>query len=57
MLFEIEKYVYFWKFIQYAIHWDKTNIKKIPFGQINGAKKSFFHELQLITVSLLISDS
>ena len=51
----------FWKFIQYTIHWDKTQmLKKFPLDKINvtiNALTSFFHELQLITVLLLIRNS
>ena len=42
----------FWKCIQYAIHWDKTQmLKKIPFGQTDGTLTDlfFFHKLLLIT--------
>ena len=40
----------FWKCIQYTMNWDKTQIlKKIP--------SFFFHELQLLTVLLLLWDS
>ena len=47
----------FWKCIQYAIHWDKTQmLKKIPFEQINGTKTDlfFFHKLLLITVFVFV---
>ena len=51
----------FWKFIQYPMHWDKTQIfLKIIFAKDKRNKNwvlSFFHELQLITVLLLILDS
>ena len=49
----------FWKCIQYTIHWDKTNVKKILLDKINGTKMAsfFFREIQLLTVLLLISDS
>ena len=50
----------FWKFIQDNIHWDKTqHVKKNSFGLNKRYKKNsfFFHELQLITVLLLIPDS
>ena len=31
-----------WKFIQYTIHWDKTQmLKKIPLDKINGTKNDF----------------
>ena len=33
----------FWKYIQYTINWDKTQIsKKIPRGKINGTKNAPF---------------
>ena len=47
----------FWKFIQYTLHYDKTQIKKISFGQNKRYKNSLFRELQVITVSLLIRNS
>ena len=49
----------FWKCIQYTIHWDKTNVKKIPFQQNKQYKNTFFFfcKLPLITVLLLIWDS
>ena len=41
----------FWKFIQYTIHWDKTQmLKRIPSEKMH----SFFCELQLIKIFLLI---
>ena len=50
-----------WKFIQYTIHGDETQmLKKNSFGQNKQYKKCsyfFFRELQLTTVSLLICDS
>ena len=49
-----------WKFTQYTLLWDKTQMsKKFHSDKINGKKVSsfFFCELQLITVSLLICDS
>ena len=49
-----------WKLIQYAVHWDKTQIlKKFSSETINGTKKPsfFFRGRQLITVVLLICDS
>ena len=41
------------------MHWDKTQmLEESPSDKINGTKMpSFFRELQLITVSLLIWDS
>ena len=50
----------FWKFIQYTIHWDKTQIlQKSPSEKINVTKNPlfFFRELQLITILLLIRNS
>ena len=50
----------FWKYIQYSIHWDKTQIlKKNPSAKINGTKNVlvFFRDLQHITVLRLICDS
>ena len=50
----------FQKFIQYTIHGDKTQIlQKFPSDKINVTKNAFFffHELQLITVLLLICNS
>ena len=47
----------FWKCIQYAIHWDKTQmLKTFPSDEINGTKNAlfFFRELQHVTVLLLI---
>ena len=32
MFFYVKVYI-FWKFIQCAIHWGNTNVKKISFGQ------------------------
>ena len=33
----------FWKFIQYTIHWDKTQmLKTFPFNKINGVKIALF---------------
>ena len=32
----------FWKFIQYTIHWDKTNIKKFPSDKIDVTKNALF---------------
>ena len=59
--------LYFWyakvhvfrKFFQYNIQWDKTQMsKKIPSGNINVAKNAFFlHQLQLITILILINNS
>ena len=47
----------FWKFIQYTIHWDKTQtLKKFPSDKTN-VSKNFFRGLQLITVLLLIRNS
>ena len=49
----------FWKCIQYTIHWDKTNLIKVLFGQNKRYKKCplfFFHDLQLITFLLSICD-
>ena len=44
----------FWKFIQYNIYWDKTQmLKKFPLWKF----LFFFHELQLIVVLLLIRSS
>ena len=46
----------FWKYIQYTIHWDKTQIlQKLPSDKINGIKNVlfFFRQLQLITALLL----
>ena len=57
-MFFVEVYV-FWKFIRY-IHWDKARMsKKNFFHKINFTRNVlfFFHELQLITVLLLIHDS
>ena len=37
----------FWKYIQYTIHWDKTQMsKKFPSGKINGAKNVLFFLLR-----------
>ena len=37
----------FWKFIQYTIHWDKTQmLKKFPFDRIQVAKMHPFFLLQ-----------
>ena len=50
----------FWKFIQYTIHWDKTQMLKIfPSDKINITKMHFFSFLssKLITVLLLICNS
>ena len=50
----------FCKFIQYTIHWDKTQmLKKISLDKINATKNVlfFFRDLQLIKVLLLIGDS
>ena len=47
----------YWKFIQHAIHWDKTlMLKKLPLDKVNVTKNAlfFFNELQLITVLLSI---
>ena len=47
----------FWKCIQYTIHWDKTNLKKIPYGQNKRYKKMasfFFHELKLISFTFKV---
>ena len=32
----------FWKCIQYTIHWDETNVKKIPSDKIKGTKNAHF---------------
>ena len=43
-----------WKFIQYTIHWDKTQmLKKIPLDKINGTKNDFFFLLQSPTHTVL----
>ena len=47
----------FWKFIQYTIHWNKTQMLKKFLRKKQTEQKMpsfFFRELQLITVSLLI---
>ena len=50
-----------WKFIQYTVHWDKTQVlKKISFGKKNVTKNVipfFFCDLQIIIVLLLICHS
>ena len=41
--FWYEKVNTFWRFIQYTIHWDKTQIlKKFPSSKINGTKNALF---------------
>ena len=42
--------MYFWKCIQYTIHWGKTNVKDFPSNKINGTKNAlfFFCDLQFI---------
>ena len=50
----------FWKFIQYAIHWDKTQmLVKVSSDKMNGTKmpQFFYRKLQLVIVLLLIHDS
>ena len=57
VLWYVKVYI-FWKFIQYTIHWDKTQ-KKFLSGKTNATKMHsfFFHEHQPITVLLLIRNS
>ena len=55
-----KKIYIFWKFIQYSIHWNKTQmLKKIPSDKINVTKNALFfsRELQLITDLLWIRSS
>ena len=50
----------FWKFIQYTLHWDKTQMLKKNFSdKINVTKNALFpfRELQLITLLLLTCNS
>ena len=42
MFFDMKKYM-FWKFIQYTVHWDKTQmLKKFPSGKIIVARNALF---------------
>ena len=59
-IFWYVKNMYILKMYSIAIHWDKTYVKKLSFGQNKQFKKCpllFFCELQLIIVLLLNCDS
>ena len=50
----------FWKFIQYTIHWDKTQkLKKFHSDKINDTKNAlfFFRKIQLVTGLLSFRNS
>ena len=57
-VFRYVKECLFWKFIQYAIHWEKM-LNKFPSDKINLKKmySFFFCKLQFLTVLLLIHNS
>ena len=49
-VFRYVKVCIFWKFIQYTIHWDKTQmLKKSPSDKINITKDALFFPLQAPT--------
>ena len=58
MFFQYVKVYLFWKFIQYTIHWDETQMLKKKFlwtkSTLQKMRSFYFWELQLITVLLLI---
>ena len=42
-VFWYEKLYIFWKYIQYTIHWDRTQMsKKFPLGKINVTNNALF---------------